>query len=63
MIHELITQIQEKKAPIVVGLDPKLEYIPEDILKNSFTAYGETLEGAADAIYRFNRGIVDAVAD
>lgn len=63
MIQKLIQEIKAKDAPIVVGLDPKLSYIPEDILKKSYTAYGETLEGAADAIFRFNRGIVDAVYD
>jgi orotidine-5'-phosphate decarboxylase len=63
MIQKLIQEIKAKDAPIVVGLDPKLSYIPEEILKKSYTAYGETLEGAADAIFRFNRGIVDAVYD
>lgn len=63
MIQKLIKEIQAKNAPIVVGLDPKLSYIPKDMLQKSYTAYGETLEGAADAIFRFNRGIVDAVFD
>ena len=31
MINKLIAKIQKTKAPIVVGLDPMLSYIPEHI--------------------------------
>lgn len=44
MIQELIKNIKEKDAPIVVGLDPMLSYVPEHIRKDAFDAYGETLE-------------------
>lgn len=63
MIQELIKNIKEKDAPIVVGLDPMLGYVPEYIVKDAFDAYGETLEGAAEAIWQFNKGIIDAVYD
>lgn len=63
MIQKLIQKIQETKAPICVGLDPMLNYIPEHILKKSFQEYGETLEGAADAIWTFNKEIVDHTWD
>ncbi len=63
MIGKLIEGIRKKKAPIVVGLDPQLSFIPETLLKNAFREHGETLEGAAAAIYSFNEGIVEAVAD
>lgn len=46
-----------------MGLDPMLSYIPEHIQKKAFAEYGETLEGAAEAIWQYNKGIVDAVAD
>ena len=59
MIQKLIEKIQKTKAPICVGLDPMLNYIPEHILKKSFGEFGETLEGAADAIWNFNKEIVD----
>ena len=59
MIQKLIEKIQKTKAPICVGLDPMLNYIPEYILKKSFREFGETLEGAADAIWNFNKEIVD----
>ncbi|MGN0159711.1 MAG: orotidine-5'-phosphate decarboxylase [Brotaphodocola sp.] len=63
MIQKLIQKIQETKAPICVGLDPMLNYIPEHILKKSFQEYGETLEGAADAIWNFNKEIIDHTWD
>lgn len=63
MINQLIQKIQATKAPICVGLDPMLSYIPEHILKQSFRDFGETLEGAADAIWNFNKEIVDHTCD
>jgi orotidine-5'-phosphate decarboxylase len=63
MINKLITKIQENNAPIVVGLDPMLDYIPQHIQKKAFHEYGETLEGAAEAIWQYNKEIVDAVYD
>ena len=63
MINQLITKIKKTGAPIVVGLDPMLKYIPEQIQKAAYAEYGETLEGAAEAIWQYNKGIVDAVWD
>jgi orotidine-5'-phosphate decarboxylase len=63
MINKLITKIQKTNAPIVVGLDPMLDYIPAHIQKKAFAEYGETLEGAAEAIWQYNKEIVDAVYD
>lgn len=63
MINQLIQKIQETKAPICVGLDPMLSYIPEHVTKKAFEEYGETLEGASEAIWQFNKEIVDHVYD
>ena len=63
MINKLISNIRETNAPIVVGLDPMLNYIPEHIQKKAFAEFGETLEGAAEAIWQYNKGIVDATYD
>ena len=63
MINKLIEKIQKTHAPIVVGLDPMLGYVPEHLTKKAFEEYGETLEGAAEAIWQYNKGIVDAVYD
>ena len=63
MINTLIEKIKKTNAPIVVGLDPMMNYIPEHIQKKAFAEYGETLKGAAEAIWQYNKGIVDAVYD
>lgn len=63
MIQKLIDNIKKTKAPIVVGLDPMLSYVPEHLQKKAFAEYGETLEGAAQAIWQFNKEIVDATWD
>ena len=63
MINKLIEKIRKTNAPIVVGLDPMLNYIPGHIQEKAFQEYGETLEGAAEAIWQYNKGIVDAVYD
>ena len=59
----LIRKIVETKNPTVVGLDPKLEYIPEELKAEAYAKYGKTLEGAAEAILSFNKGIIDAICD
>ena len=53
MIQKLISKIQKTGAPIVVGLDPMLNYIPEHIQKKAFGEFGETLEGAAEAVWQY----------
>ena len=63
MIRQLIEKIQKTKAPICVGLDPMLSYVPEHIQAAAFEQYGETLEGAAEGIWPFNKEIVDHTFD
>ena len=63
MIDRLIEKIQKTEAPIVVGLDPQMNFIPDRIQEKAFREFGETLEGAAEAVWQFNKGIVDAVCD
>ena len=63
MINKLIANIKKTNAPIVVGLDPMLNYVPEQVQKKAFAEYGETLEGAAEAVWQFNKAIVDATYD
>ena len=54
MINKLVEKIKKTGAPIVVGLDPMLSYVPEHIQKKSFDEYGETLEGADRKSTRLN---------
>lgn len=63
MISRLIEKIKEKKAPICIGLDPMLNFIPEHIKEEAFAAKGESLEAVAEAIYNFNKAIVDECFD
>ena len=63
MINQLVANIKKTGAPIVVGLDPMLNYIPEQVQKKAFAEYGETLEGAAEAIWQYNKEIVDKTYD
>lgn len=59
----LIEKIVEKQNPSVAGLDPKLSYIPEYIKSAAFEQYGKTLEGAAEALWLFNKGLIDSLCD
>lgn len=63
MINKLIEKIEKMSAPIVVGLDPMLDFIPQQILKKAYLEKGENLEGVAEAIWQYNKGIVDATYD
>lgn len=63
MIQKLIANIQKTNAPVVVGLDPMMKFIPEHIRKNAFAEFGETLEGAAEAVWQYNKAIVDEIYD
>ena len=63
MINKLIGKIQKTQAPIVVGLDPTMKFVPEHIQKKAFDEYGETMKGAAEAVWQYNKAIVDAIYD
>ena len=56
-------KILKVKNPTVAGLDPKPEYVPEFLRKEAYAQYGETLQGAAEAIFAFNKGLIDALCD
>ena len=59
----LIEKIKEKDNPTVVGLDPKLEYVPTFIVEGAIEKHGETLKAAAKAIYKFNKELINALYD
>ena len=63
MIDKLVNDIKAKNAPIVVGLDPMLKFVPEYIKQEKFNNFGVGTKGAAEAILEYNKGIVDAVYD
>ena len=59
----LVQKIKEKGNPSVAGLDPKIEYVPEYIRKKAYAEYGQNLKGATEAIWEFNKGLIDALYD
>lgn len=63
MINKLVSNIQKTHAPIVVGLDPMMNYIPDHVKTKAFAEFGETLEGAAEAIWQYNKEIIDCTWD
>ncbi|MDR1066572.1 MAG: orotidine-5'-phosphate decarboxylase [Clostridiales bacterium] len=63
MIDKLIDEIKRKENPSVVGLDPRLDFVPGFIKEEAFKSYGRSLKGAAAAFLSFNKRIIDAVAD
>lgn len=66
---KLIEAVKKKGNAICVGLDPRLDKIPESIKTHALDtvdANGEHLSptaAAAAAIFEFNKGIIDAVYD
>lgn len=63
MINQLIERIEKLEAPIVVGLDPMQDFVPQHILDKAFSEIGETIEGLTEAIWQYNKGIIDAIYD
>lgn len=62
-MKRLIDKIVEMNNPTVAGLDPKLEYVPGFIKEECYKKYGKTLEGAAAALYEFNKALIDELYD
>ncbi len=62
-IDILIKKIQEKDNPSVVGLDPRIEYVPSFIRQKSYETYGKTVEGITQAILEYNKGLIDKLYD
>ena len=59
----MIKKIIEMNSPVVAGLDPKLDYVPAYIQTECFAEYGETAEGAAQALLRFNKALIDELCE
>ena len=63
MINKLVDKIVKTNAPVVVGLDPMMKYIPEHVQKEAFEQYGETLERNSEANCQYNKAIIDNIYD
>lgn len=62
-INTLVAMIRKKGNPSVAGLDARLTYIPEAIVRRHLMLHGETLRAAAESIVEFNCGLMDALSD
>ncbi|TCT14346.1 orotidine-5'-phosphate decarboxylase [Natranaerovirga pectinivora] len=63
MINLLIDKIKEQNSPIVVGLDPKVEFLPECVREKAFKDFGHSSKAIGEAFYEFNKGIIDHIYD
>ena len=59
----LCAAIDAKGSAVVVGLDPRPESLPPQLLADCRAELGATTQAVAEALWRFNRGIIDAVHD
>ncbi|HIU48081.1 MAG TPA: orotidine-5'-phosphate decarboxylase [Candidatus Avimonoglobus intestinipullorum] len=62
-VDQLIQKIKEKQNPSVAGLDPQISYVPAYMRERAYREYGKTLKGAAEAVWEFNKGLIDALYD
>ncbi len=63
IIDVLIEKIKETQNPTVVGLDPRLSFVPEFIKNECVEKYGKTPKAVAESFFEFNKGIIDNVYD
>ena len=59
----LIEKIKATGNPSVVGLDPKLDYVPEFLCRKYMDEDGYSLQAAARAIFAFNKAIIKEICD
>lgn len=62
-LDRMIENIVKMQNPTVAGLDPKLAYIPQYILDESTEKYGVSLKAAANALFEFNKVLIDELCD
>ncbi|KKP36449.1 MAG: Orotidine 5'-phosphate decarboxylase [Candidatus Peregrinibacteria bacterium GW2011_GWA2_33_10] len=55
--------IDEKNSVVCVGLDPRLDMIPEFIKNNCRKENDDVWQAAAESVLEFNKGIIDAIFD
>jgi len=63
IIDKLIEKIKATENPTVVGLDPRLSYVPKHIKEQCFDEFGKTPKAVAEAFFLFNKELIDATFD
>ncbi len=60
----LVRRIAELDNPTVLGLDPKLDYVPQFIKDHAESIFpDEPLKSTAKALWLFNKALIDATCD
>jgi orotidine-5'-phosphate decarboxylase len=59
----LCAAIERKGNAVVVGLDPRLESLPPELLAACHEAYGASTRAAGEALWQFNQAIIDTIHD
>jgi len=62
-IDRLQDRIRSMKNPTVAGLDARLEYVPPQIIEKNLDLYGSSLKAAAESVFEFNAGLIDALCE
>ena len=63
IMDKLYYRISELKNPTVAGLDTRIEYLPEEFVKEVCPNGINSFEDAAEAVYQYNVRLVDALYD
>ena len=58
----LLDAVDEKQNPSCVGLDPRLNDLPDFIKEEAKEEHGETFEAVGSAFFKFNKGLIDTVS-
>ncbi|HIS94686.1 MAG TPA: orotidine-5'-phosphate decarboxylase [Candidatus Ventricola gallistercoris] len=62
-MEQLAARIRAMKNPTVAGLDTRIEYLPESFVNEILPQGIHTFEDAAEAVYRYNVRLIDALCD
>lgn len=54
---------ESRQSQLVVGLDPRIDLLPEGLVADKSARHGHTPRAAADAFVEFNRAVIDSVLD
>lgn len=63
IMEQLAARIRAMKNPTVAGLDTRIEYLPESFVNEILPQGIHTFEEAAEAVYRYNVRLIDALCD
>lgn len=63
VMEQLAQRIAQMKNPTVAGLDTRVEYLPQTFVDEIMPAGIRSMEDAAEAVYRYNVRLIDALCD